>query len=311
MCKGQAILIHQAAIGDFLICLRVLDLWTDRDQCYRWTYLGKPAVGRLARSWGVIDTVYDFEVGPWHRLFGPASDFTVELKRFFSRFSLVVNVLAGPESAVSRNIATLACGQVYHVDPRPGPGFVGHCWQYLARQVRPAGELPLPTSAYRPSNASLAAGRRIITEAGIDPQRLVLIHPGASSEAKRWPTDNFIALAQAIRSASLAVGFVIGPVELEQFTSDRIDRLGRLGHVWCRVGLDELAAMLHLTRGYVGSDNGISHLAGAVGARTVVVFVNSDADTWRPLGPDVHVVESNRSVAGPAEIATLVDLLNT
>jgi ADP-heptose:LPS heptosyltransferase len=42
----------------------------------------------------------------------------------------------------------------------------------------------------------------------------------------------------------------------------------------------------------VGNDSGVTHLAAAVGTRTVALFGPTDPAIWRPLGEHVIVVQS-------------------
>ena len=49
--------------------------------------------------------------------------------------------------------------------------------------------------------------------------------------------------------------------------------------------LGELAGVLRASTAYVGNDSGVSHLAAAVGAATVAVFVATDPAQWAPRGP--------------------------
>ena len=55
--------------------------------------------------------------------------------------------------------------------------------------------------------------------------------------------------------------------------------------------LPELAGILFLSGAYVGNDSGVTHLAAAVGARTVAAFFASDPDLWGPRGEKVRTVD--------------------
>ena len=54
-------------------------------------------------------------------------------------------------------------------------------------------------------------------------------------------------------------------------------------------GLDvvALAALLARADRYLGNDSGVSHLAGAVGARGAALFGPTDPELWRPLSPRI------------------------
>jgi ADP-heptose:LPS heptosyltransferase len=60
--------------------------------------------------------------------------------------------------------------------------------------------------------------------------------------------------------------------------------------------LPVLAALLSLSRGFVGNDSGVSHLAAAVGTRTIALFGPTDAANWAPRGPFVRVASFGSSV---------------
>ncbi len=102
-----------------------------------------------------------------------------------------------------------------------------------------------------------------------------VMHPFASSVAKRWPLDNFRAVADQL---ACPVKWLAGPEEsLDQ--AERFD------------DLYDLASWLATARCYIGNDSGISHLAAAVGTPTLAIFLASDPQLWAPRGPNVHVLE--------------------
>jgi len=108
----------------------------------------------------------------------------------------------------------------------------------------------------------------------------VIIHPFASSPAKRWPIENFRAVAHAL---DIPVRWCAGPEE-------PLDDAVRIDDLY------ELACWLSTARVYIGNDSGISHLAAAVGTPVVAIFLSSDPKVWAPRGPHVTVVE-NPSIA--------------
>jgi ADP-heptose:LPS heptosyltransferase len=127
----------------------------------------------------------------------------------------------------------------------------------------------------------------------------VLVHPGSGSPAKNWPAERF---ARLIDGLDAPVRLVVG--EADATCAARVEAC--LGYAVPRLehpALEDLAARLAGSRGYVGNDSGVSHLAGLCGARTIALFGPSDATVWRPIGPDVHVVSFE---AEPEEIAGML-----
>lgn len=62
------------------------------------------------------------------------------------------------------------------------------------------------------------------------------------------------------------------------------------GKVESSLSLGQVGALLSRADLYVGNDSGVSHLAGAVGARGVVLFGPTSPEQWRPLGGILVVV---------------------
>ncbi len=64
----------------------------------------------------------------------------------------------------------------------------------------------------------------------------------------------------------------------------------RFGRVESSLELAQVASILSRATLYIGNDSGVSHLAGAVGARGVAIFGPTRPDQWRPLGGAITVV---------------------
>ena len=103
----------------------------------------------------------------------------------------------------------------------------------------------------------------------------VVIHPFASSPAKRWPLEAFREVASELRRP---VKWLAGPEE-------QLDGAERFDDLY------ELACWLARARVYIGNDSGISHLAAAVGTPTLALFLTTDASIWAPRGGHVRVLE--------------------
>jgi ADP-heptose:LPS heptosyltransferase len=109
-------------------------------------------------------------------------------------------------------------------------------------------------------------------------QDLVAMHPFASSVAKRWPTENFRAVAAQL---NVPVRWIAGPEEA-------LDDAVRFDDLY------ELGCWIARARAFVGNDSGIAHLAAAVGTPVVAIFQASDPQVWAPRGERVRVLECPR-----------------
>jgi hypothetical protein len=117
-----------------------------------------------------------------------------------------------------------------------------------------------------------------------------VMHPFASSPAKRWPLAKFHEVAAGME---MPVRWCAGPSE-ELPEAVRID------------DLYELACWLAGARVYIGNDSGISHLAAAMGAPAIVLFGPTDPAVWAPRGSRVLCP---MDAVEPAHVLAAVDEL--
>lgn len=120
---------------------------------------------------------------------------------------------------------------------------------------------------------------------------LVMLHPGSGSYsvARRWPTDHWAALANALHEDSGAtVTLLAGPDErtLVDGIAERLHAPSWLTTTDPSGGPRELAATLSRCALVVANDSFPMHLATAIGTPVVAVFGPSNARAWGPYVPD-------------------------
>jgi ADP-heptose:LPS heptosyltransferase len=120
---------------------------------------------------------------------------------------------------------------------------------------------------------------------GLAPGRYVVLHPGASSPTRRWPVHGYAAVGDALAEEGLAV--VVTGVRREREISAAVCATMRAtaADLTGATGLGGLAALLRDSAVLVGNDTGSAHLAAAVGARSVTVFLAGDPVRWAHRGP--------------------------
>lgn len=140
-----------------------------------------------------------------------------------------------------------------------------------------------------PLRASDHAALRDLPEAReLVDQPYVCLHPGASLAARRWPVQHFAAVADALAARGLRV-VLTGSAEEAALTravagAMRQSALDLAG----RTSLGALAALLSAARLLVCNDTGVSHLAAALGLRSVVIFLVTAPQRWAPLDRHRH-----------------------
>jgi ADP-heptose:LPS heptosyltransferase len=126
-----------------------------------------------------------------------------------------------------------------------------------------------------------------------------VVHPGASTAARRWPADGFAAVADALVRAGLRV--VLTGTDAERSTTARVAATMRTsaGDLAGATTLGGLGALVAAARLVVTNDTGTAHLATALRVPSVVIFTGSDPRRWAPLDRARHAV-----VVDPADPGT-------
>jgi heptosyltransferase-2 len=149
-----------------------------------------------------------------------------------------------------------------------------------------------PPSLPIPPNAAERA-RRAVAAAGLPGGApLVLLAPGAASGSiKRWPAQQFAALADLLAERGVLSGIVVGPGE--ERLGEAVSRRARHRPVVLGVDLDpvELGALLRHARVVVSNDSGPMHLAAAVGVPVVAFFGPTDPGRTAPSGAPVRILD--------------------
>jgi ADP-heptose:LPS heptosyltransferase len=111
----------------------------------------------------------------------------------------------------------------------------------------------------------------------------VIVHPGASAEARRWPVSRFAEVARGLASAGHSV--VITGSAGERIRCLAVALSAGLSSEWVFAGtldLGELAALVANARLVVSGDTGIAHLASAYATPSVILFGPTSPTLWGP-----------------------------
>ena len=184
--------------------------------------------------------------------------------------------------------------------------------QFLYTGLR---EAPLPAAKVYVDPNSAALVQRMLEEKGIRPgAQYAVLRPGASQANKRWPVERFAAIAQWLRVTHGVASVVnLGPGD-EQIASDvrkhfapRVNASGNSDadsaansapHSAASVIIDSLdlrglVALLASSCLFIGNDTGPTHVAAALGRKSVVIFGASDSKVWSPWKTEYRLVENS------------------
>ena len=132
------------------------------------------------------------------------------------------------------------------------------------------------------SDDEKAEGRRRLARAGLPEGSILGIFTGGRvSRLKRWPPENFIELAAALKTRCGNVALFVGPEE-QELMPFFAQRLGGGIPVLFEPSVRGFAAMVAGCALFVTGDSGPMHLACALRTRTVAIFQKPDQRHWGP-----------------------------
>jgi ADP-heptose:LPS heptosyltransferase len=102
-------------------------------------------------------------------------------------------------------------------------------------------------------------------------------------------------VAKVLVSDGVEVIFLLGPAEMERLSVSAIGRIETISRILTNLSLADVLAVLSNAGGYIGNDSGITHLAAAMGVKTISVFGPTNPEVYSPTGPAVTVVASSRA----------------
>ena len=128
---------------------------------------------------------------------------------------------------------------------------------------------------------------------------MVMIHPGARGELRKWRPERFAEIARRLKECYCAAILLIGgPLE-----NDLVEAVeGQMGFPVSfkstALTLLEMGALLKQCRLFIGNDSAPGHMAAAVNCPNLTLFGPTFPHMWRPLSPVGEVVFKNVPCCG-------------
>jgi ADP-heptose:LPS heptosyltransferase len=268
---SRILIIHPGALGDVLQAVPALRGLRAQG---RLTFAGQPRLGRLLVALGVADESRGFDGLGLEALFTDAPA-PPAVAAFLGGFTRVVSWFGSGDATYRARLAALAADPV--VAP-PVPDDDTPVWRHLLTTV------PAPTLAESLAVAPIRPG-------GARPGSAALIvHPGSGGAWKQWPAERFAEVIAAVTARhALAVTVHQGPADRAAVEA-LLAQLDRPVERIVEPELPALAAALAGARAYLGGDSGVSHLAAAVGAPSVILFPPAHLPRWTPWSPAARPV---------------------
>lgn len=161
-----------------------------------------------------------------------------------------------------------------------------------APAVPPIPDFPLRRDDY-------AEAITLLRHHALDRDRLVCVHPGARMPTRRWWPERFAAVADTLVLSGFHVVLTGAPSEAALVDAVLRHMRQRAASVVGETSLGGLAALLRLARLLICNDTGVSHVAAAVRAPSVIIACGSDVARWAPADHSLHRVLASHPACRP------------
>lgn len=133
------------------------------------------------------------------------------------------------------------------------------------------------------NDEELAFGKNLAQEIASNDKPLVVIHPMANWELKKWPTKRFAKLADRLIDRVNANIVITGTKDDQVLSTAIKNSMSNIATDLCgKLNIRELAAFLKHVDLFVSADTGIMHLCAAVGCPLIGLFGPTDENLTGP-----------------------------
>jgi ADP-heptose:LPS heptosyltransferase len=304
--QAKILVIRGGAIGDFILTLPAMAALRQQFPDTELEVLGYPHIAQLALVGGVASRVQSIEARAMAGFFARNGDLSQDLADYFSEFDLIISYLYDPDQIFKTNVRRVTRAQFISAPHRPDENLEVHATEVFLK--------PLEQLAIFQADATPRLEVKKAFEATAGSGRWLAVHPGSGSEKKNWPEAKWLELLpELMKTTTLHLLLVGGEAE-----RGRLERLAaalpptRI-KLMKSAPLPELAKWLAACVGFIGHDSGISHLAAAVGLRSLILWGDSVETIWRPRAQQMTILRDSNGLENlsvPVVLRNLEELLD-
>ena len=286
--KPRILVIRGGAIGDFILTLPAIRLLRENFPAAHLEILGYRHIIALAEGRRYADSTRSIEYGAMAGFFIPRSVLAPDLVEYFASFQQVVSYLFDPDGFFEANLRR--AGVKNFLPAYAKLDDTEHAARQLARPLQSlALYLEDHAATVHPSARDHAFADEFL---GTSDAPLIALHPGSGSPRKNWPLENWRALGAWLLARPSPPRLLLIGGEADHAQLDALIAAWRGAPVLLArdLPLPHLAALLARCRLFLGHDSGISHLAAAAGAPSLLLFGPTDPAVWAPVNPHVSIL---------------------
>jgi lipopolysaccharide heptosyltransferase II len=218
-----------------------------------------------------------------------------------STYLAVLAWMAGIPQRVGLNLYGRGFAHTISVSAPPGETHAARYYLALASAVGiETAKLSRPPLTFHPGDAARKKITEHLVSANLVPvtSPLIVIHPGGGEGSgwlnaqKQWPVARFVRLCNQLHSRFQAKIILVGDARDKGIAREIQGLCAVPLHDWSgQLSLAELGALAEIVDLYIGNDTGPTHVAAAVGCRTIAIFGPSDPRFSAPYSNDSERVK--------------------
>ena len=305
----RGLILQPGAIGDCVLTLPLASYMKNVLHLGGIDILGHTEYVGFLPGRSCIDGVRSIDSIELYRLFTEMKTFELKdrdpLINAFRDYAWIVTFMGEPNSNFEQNlIYTANCShsaEIITLPMKPPEGSSEHLADFYIRQfIDQSGysfqPQPIRTGdrLIKATEADIKTGKGLLREMDLGfGEKLMVIQPGSGGTKKCWHLDNFLAVAKELDSRGVEIIFLLGPVEQERFSDEKIKKISSIVRCLTDLSLTQVLGLLSCVDGFIGNDSGITHLAAALGVKTYGIFGPTNPAVYKSIGPAVTVFSSN------------------
>jgi ADP-heptose:LPS heptosyltransferase len=312
----RILIIRRGAVGDTVVTLPTLEILRRNYPDAYIEVIGDPDYWEIAHKRYYVEAVSKGDAKLTPELYSREGKIGKDLSVYFSSFDLIIGYVSDPDGVLSENLRKAGAGRAVTRSPFPKGDDI-HAADYTALALTEIGlevNLPLFPKIYL-SEEDLNFASGFLTSTGLEQctnpesKPFVAIHPRTYG-IKGLPIETFIKIGKWVESTIAAKTiWITGQAEEENI--DVIESSFPSSLLFHLQPLPKVAAVLRLSRFYLGCDTGISHLAAAAGAPVIALFGPTNPHVWGPRGRKVWIVKAeDMAEFGEENLKGIIDKFN-
>jgi heptosyltransferase-2 len=300
----RILVLRGGAIGDFILTVPALQTLRNHWQECTLDLICREHISELAKVTGIAERTISLDSAEIAQLYSPSFDVNSQIADYIKSFDMILCYLYDPDKVLQNNLTRIITHPEKRIIFHSPVGIKCHAIEHFMEALKTLkipvqkGVIPylkLPVSVMEKSRNKLQQSDK----------NIITIHPGSGSMKKNWKIENFVELANFISSRNITPVFILGEAEEKLSTETR--QLLQQFKVAEKCSLVETAGIIAISKGYIGNDSGITHLASALGVPTIALFGPTDTDIWGPRGRNVTIIKSPDGKMSSISVNTVLE----